>query len=80
MKRAIAEDGTRTHTLSATEKKALRSSILVVDQLAFFHRDTNEGAAMKALCEQLQFLHNGETLVDEPPPEIIDELPLDDRK
>lgn len=68
MKRHVTLMG-RKYDLTASEKKALCKAIAIVDEIAYFRRDDNEGTAAKALGEQLQFLVNGESLVDEVPPE-----------
>lgn len=80
MKRAIAEDGTRTHEFTKTQKGSIRSALLVIEQAAFFHRDTHEGVALKSLAVQLGLLYVGETLVAESPPdaEEVGNDPKDD--
>ena len=69
MKRVIAEDGTRTHELTKTENGAVRKAILVVEEVAFFHRGTFDGDALGVLADSLALLYVGEPLVAESPPD-----------
>jgi hypothetical protein len=73
MDRLIAEDGTRTHKLNATEASALRKAVVIVDEVAFIHRDTLYGQAVDSVRKQLESLQAGEPLVGEPLAEIVDD-------
>lgn len=67
MKKAIAEDGTRTHKLTKTEGKSIAKVMLILEEVALFHRGTCEATAIVLLIEQLRLLHVGKPLVVEPP-------------
>ena len=67
MKRHIDEDGTRTHELNGTEKRAVRKTITIVDELAYFYRDTKPGRLLSAAAEYLLRAHNGEPICVETP-------------
>ena len=58
MKRIISEDGTRNHELTVPQKRALLKAMEVVEELAFFYRDTAEGEALKELSAMLEGLHS----------------------
>ncbi|MFA6358994.1 MAG: hypothetical protein WCY09_10100 [Candidatus Omnitrophota bacterium] len=67
MERTVNPDGTRTHKLSGSEVKKLDGALAVVEEIAFFYRDTTEGTALDSLCTQLAFVAKNETLTDVAP-------------
>jgi hypothetical protein len=77
MKRTVNADGTKAHKLGAKQVHVLLSATAVLEELAFFYRDTDDGLVLSFLIQQLNSVAKGERLTDPAPEEDGEEdLPI----
>ncbi len=73
MKRHTADDGTRTHGLTVTQKKHIGNAIGAVNEIECFHQGTPAGEAYAHLVLLLRRVHSGEPLPPEQSVGVRDE-------
>ena len=72
MKRSIDENGKWTHKLTNPDKQAIRKVMVIVNEVAWIHRNDNEGEVMEVLADTLELMLPDSDTVDAKPDATAD--------